>query len=219
MTDLAYQACSRLLRLRQALAREQQEPCLVNTVPDDNSMLPVNPLAEVQVILQQLLFQHEHLSTSRLRKTVQHLQALLRQARDVIDSLGGPPHPARWHEALAGIRNAADAADALGLASLSLSFLPFARAVVGICLSLSLSLSLRPKVQSPVLLLPVTPITRKERHTFHALSSTCTVLQASLGENPLESFHLYIYICVLHIYIHSTVWFLQFQIQRSPCMS
>ena len=58
----------------------------------------------------------ENLSTSRLRKTLQQLQALLRHARSVIDALGGPPQPAQWHEALAGIRNAADAADALGLA-------------------------------------------------------------------------------------------------------
>ena len=44
------------------------------------------------------------------------MQEILGRARRIIDILGEPPHPAHWHEALAGIRNVANEADAAGLA-------------------------------------------------------------------------------------------------------
>ena len=56
------------------------------------------------------------MTTGQLRRPLRQIREILSHARRVIDVLGGQPHPAHWHEALAGVRNAASAADALGLA-------------------------------------------------------------------------------------------------------
>ena len=58
VTDLAYKACARLLQLREALTRETNVPNMVNTPPDGGHPV-MNPLAEAQLTLSQLLAQHD----------------------------------------------------------------------------------------------------------------------------------------------------------------
>eukprot|EP00439_Symbiodinium_sp_Y106_P060213 s3505_g8.t2 len=112
VTDLAYRACSRLLELRRSLAGELQGPAPADTFPDGDRPMQTNPLAEAQVILRQLALQHEEMATGQLRRALQQVQEILDKTRRLVDTLGAHPHPSHWHEALAGIRNVANEADA-----------------------------------------------------------------------------------------------------------
>ena len=116
VTDLAYRACSSLAALRRARAREEHAPHVDLTTPDSDTDFPTNPLAEAQVTLRRLALHHNDMTTGQLRGALYPLQDILSQTRRLVDRLGTPPHPAHWHEALAGLRNVANEAEATGLA-------------------------------------------------------------------------------------------------------
>ena len=116
VTDLAYRACSSLAALRRVRAREEHAPHVNLTTPDSDADFQTNPLAEAQVTLRQLVLHHNDMTTGQLRGALYPLQDILSQTRRLVDRLGAPPHPAHWHEALAGLRNVANEAEATGLA-------------------------------------------------------------------------------------------------------
>ena len=120
VTDLAYRACSRLLRLREVWSNRGGDPQadldLTDTIPDECHAELTNLLAEAQTLVQQLLLRHDSMSTSQLRQLHQQLQALLIHTRNELEEKRTSSSPTRWDEALAGIKNAEAAADALGLA-------------------------------------------------------------------------------------------------------
>ena len=93
VTDLAYRACSKLLALRRSLTGDPSPPAPLETVPDDDRPMLVNPLAEAQIILRQLVLQHNEMTTGQLRSILRQVQDILSRARRVIDSQGEPPHP------------------------------------------------------------------------------------------------------------------------------
>ena len=92
--------------------------CIIGLVSfnRERERTPVNPMAEAQAMLRQLVLQHNEMTTGQLRSTLRQVQAILGRTRRVIDLQGEPPHPPHWHEALAGVRNAANEADAVSLA-------------------------------------------------------------------------------------------------------
>ena len=120
VTDLAYRACSRLLRLREVWSNEGGHPQaifdLTDTIPDERHDELASLLAEAQTLVQQLLLRHDSMSTSQLRQLHQQLQALLIHTRNEIEEKRSSSSSTRWDAALAGIKNAETAADALGLA-------------------------------------------------------------------------------------------------------
>ena len=86
------------------------------TAPAVHSHPLINPLAEVQVLLRQLLAHHEGMPLNALRRVMNQVHELLRQIRISIDGMGNFPQAPVWADARAGIRSATAAADALNLA-------------------------------------------------------------------------------------------------------
>ena len=98
VTDLAYRACSRLLALRKLLTGDPDPPPF-ETVPDEDRSAPINPLAEAQVMLRQLVLQHNEMTKGQLRSTLRQVQAILGRTRRVIDLQGRSliPHTGMRH--------------------------------------------------------------------------------------------------------------------------
>ena len=98
------------------MSRIPQTPAAAHTTLDDGSFAPDNPLAEAQVILRQLALRNSEMTLGQLRRALAHVQEMIEGARNLVDSFGGSPRPAHWHDAVAGIRTMANEARATALA-------------------------------------------------------------------------------------------------------
>ncbi|CAE7448026.1 unnamed protein product [Symbiodinium sp. CCMP2592] len=113
VTTLAYTACSRVHMLRQSLTTGTHSG---STLPETTQGMHLNPLADAQLLLRQMLQNFDSMPLREQRRTSHRVQDIMDQVKQVLRSPGDGPQETNQAQALAGLKNAAAQASFLDLA-------------------------------------------------------------------------------------------------------